>query len=150
MQDAVSALPTTSAFSTSLLPTSIPPALSQPIHEIGAHFFFANYTCDEPPLSEGYYSWLTQKYFEEPPNDALRAAVEAAGMAGISNIFYAPQVASISRERYGRALSATNQALSNPVESGTDTTLITVIALGLFEVTQPLPSDIERRSLTCA
>lgn len=134
MQDVVSALSTASAFSASLLPTTISYALSQPINEIGAHFFFANYTYDEPPLSEGYRAWLAHMYYEDPSNHALRAAIEAVGMAGISNIFYAPQVAAKSKEQYGRALAATKQALSDPVESVADTTLMIVILLGLFEV----------------
>lgn len=153
MQDAVFFLSTRSSFSTSQPHTIIPQrsesknfnflpftsmsyALSQPINELGAHFFFANYTCDEPPLSEAYHSWLTKTYFEDRPNHALRAAIEAAGMAGISNKFYAPHVAFKSKGQYGRALAATKQALSDPVESVADTTLIAVILLGLFEVTQ--------------
>ncbi|KAK3382105.1 hypothetical protein B0T24DRAFT_672118 [Lasiosphaeria ovina] len=54
-------------------------------------------------------------------------------MASISNVFYAPHVASKAREQYGRALAATNQALGDPVESAADTTLATVILLGYFE-----------------
>jgi hypothetical protein len=134
MQSTISALSATPAFLTSLLPISISYTLSQPINEIGAHFFFANYTCNEPPLSEGYHVWLTKTYYEDPPNHGLRAAIEAAGMAGISNKFYAPQIASKSKEQYGRALAATKQALSNPIDLVADTTLATVILLGLFEV----------------
>lgn len=113
---------------------SVSRALSQPIDELGANFFFANYSLNEPPLSKGYHSWLTGMYRAEGTNYALRAAIEAAGMAGISNISYAPGVASRSKECYGRALAATKQALSDPVESVADTTLLTVILLGLFEV----------------
>ena len=100
MQNVVSALSTTPGFSTCLIPTSIPHWLSQPINEVGAHFFFASYTCNEPPLSEAYHAWLTQMYWEDPPNHALRAAIEAAGMAGVSNIFYAPQIESKFKEQY--------------------------------------------------
>ncbi|ORY13038.1 hypothetical protein BCR34DRAFT_562645 [Clohesyomyces aquaticus] len=114
-------------------PTGISPGLSQPINEIGAHFFFANYTCDEPPLSKEYITWLMQMYTEGNNNYALRASVEAAGMAGLSNIFDAPDIASKSKEHYGRALAATNRALSNPVEASTDMTLAAVTFLGLFE-----------------
>jgi hypothetical protein len=136
MQDTVSALPAASLFPISVAPTSISYALYQPISEIAVQFFFANYTCDEPPLSAAYHAWLTQAYYENPPNHALREIIEAAGMAGISNIYYAPQVASKSKEQYGRALAATNRALNNSVESVTDTTLMAVILLGLFEVFQ--------------
>lgn len=118
----------------STFPTSMFHELSQPINEVGAHFFFTKYTCDQPPLSEDYHAWLTQMYFEDCTNHALRAAIEAAGMAGISNIFYAPDVAYKSKEQYCRALAATKLALSDPKESVADTTLVTIILLGLFEV----------------
>lgn len=135
MQHAVSTLSTASAFSTSLLPTSISYTLSQPTNEIAAHFFFANYACDEPPFSKSYLVWLIQMYCEDCPSHALRAAIEATGMAGISNVFYAPNLASKAKEHYGRALAATKLALSDPVESVADTTLMTVILLGIFGVT---------------
>jgi hypothetical protein len=134
MQDAVPNLSTTSPFSTSLPPNSISHPLSQPINEIAANFFFANYSCNEPPFSESYQAWLTQIYSEARPNHALRVAIEAVGLAGISNVSYAPNLASKSQELYGRALAATKQALSDPIESIADSTLMSVITLGLFEV----------------
>jgi hypothetical protein len=131
MQNVVS---TASTFFTYPLPISTLCGLPHSIHEVGAHFFFANYSCDEPPLSKGYHAWLTQIYFENRPHHALRAGIEAAGMAGISNRYYAPYVAFKSKEQYGRALAATKQALSDPVEAVADTTLMAIILLGLFEV----------------
>ena len=116
------------------LPNSIPYTLSRPISDLGSHFFFANYACDGPPPYEGFDTWLTKTYFEDRPNDALRTAIEAVGMAGISNKFHAPHIASKSKEQYGRALAATKQALSDPIKSVADTTLMAVIVLGLFEV----------------
>ncbi|RFU24558.1 hypothetical protein B7463_g11781, partial [Scytalidium lignicola] len=129
--------PTSSSIpSCSSLPpsTSISRTLGQPLNEIGAHFFFANYTCNEPPLSDSYHAWLIQIYREDSTNHALRAAIKAAGMAGIANIFYAPDVASKSKEEYGRALTATKKALADPAESVADTTLLAVILLGFFEL----------------
>jgi hypothetical protein len=55
-------------------------------------------------------------------------------MAGISGIFHAPHVAAKSRELYGHALAATSRALSDIGASKWDTTFLTVILLGLFEV----------------
>ncbi|KAF2475302.1 uncharacterized protein BDR25DRAFT_213918 [Lindgomyces ingoldianus] len=133
VQEVVPALSTVSAVSASPPPISIPYALSQPINEIAAHFFFAHYSCDEPPLSKEYHTWLMQMYFEDRSMNNIRPAIEAAGMAGISNIFYAPYIAWKAKEQYVRALVATNEALGDPVESIADTTLMTVILLGLFE-----------------
>jgi hypothetical protein len=134
MQQALPALAAGSECSIYLLPINISAVLSHPINEVGAHFFFAKYTCEDPPFSKEYNTWLTRVYWEDSPDHALRAAIEAAGMAVISNIFYAPDIACKSKEQYGRALAAMKKALGDPVESLTDTTLMTVIILGLFEV----------------
>jgi hypothetical protein len=116
-------------------PISISYPLSQPINELGANFFFAKYTFNEPAFSSDYHDWLTQSYFEDGPNHVLRAAIEAVGMAGISNVFHAPHVASKSKEQHCEALAAMKQALNDPVQAIADTTFMAVILLGLFEVT---------------
>ena len=73
-------------------------------------------------------------YLKDKANHPLREAIEAAGLAGISNSSYAPELAYRSQEQYVRALKATNKALRDPSESLSDTTLMAVILLGLFEV----------------
>jgi hypothetical protein len=105
-----------------------------PTYQVAVQFFFAHYTCEEPPLSKEYQEWLWKEYYHDPPHHALRAAIEATGMAGLSNKFYAPEIASESHKKYGKALQATKLALCNPIESVTDTSLVTVIALCLYEV----------------
>lgn len=117
-----------------LRPISLSHALSQPINELGANFFFAKYSFSEHPSSSNYHDWLSQSYFEEGPNHVLRMAIEAVGMAGISNVFHAPHVASKSKEQYCDALTAMKQALNDPVQAIADTTFLAVILLGLFEV----------------
>ena len=57
-------------------------------------------------------------------------------MAGISNVFHAPHVASKSKEQYYEGLAAMKQALNDPVQAIADTTFMAVILLGLFEVLQ--------------
>lgn len=54
-------------------------------------------------------------------------------MAGLANISSAPQLAAISKKRYGQAIQALKQALEDPVESVSDTTVMTVLLFGLFE-----------------
>jgi hypothetical protein len=124
------------SLTSSLYPISISHPLSQPINELGANFFFAKYSFNEPPFFSDYHDWLTQSYSEDGPNHVLRAAIEAVGMAGISNVFHAPHVASKSKEQYCEALAAMTQALNDPVQAIADTTFMAVILLGLFEVPQ--------------
>lgn len=133
VQDVVSAYPSASPCPTFVPSTSIAYTFSPPINETGARFFFANFACDRPHLSEHYHDWMSKLYYEDNPNPALRAAIEATGMAGVSNIYYAPNFEFQAKIHYGKALLATKQALSNPAESISDVTLMTVILLGLFE-----------------
>ncbi|KAK7415770.1 hypothetical protein QQX98_005683 [Neonectria punicea] len=105
--------------------------LPQPISDLGASFFFAKYTFNQPPFGEEYHDWLAESYSQN--ESVLRAAIEAVGMAGISNISYAPNVASRSNELYCKAVVVINQALCDPVQVRADATLMAVILLGLFE-----------------
>ena len=72
--------------------------------------------------------------YEDRSNHGSGAAIEAAGMAEMSNISYAPHLAFMSRERYSEALCVTKQTLNDPVQVITDTTYTLFIVLGLFEV----------------
>ena len=118
----------------SSLTASISPLLSQPLNELGANFFFTKYILKEPPFTNNYYDWLIKSYFENGSNHALRATIEAVGMAGISNVYHAPRVAFRSKEKYCMALAAMKQALSDPILAIADTTFMAVGLLGLFEV----------------
>ena len=107
---------------------------SQPINELGANFFFAKYTFKERPFSGAYHDWLTQSYVEYQPNHILRTAIEAVGLAGLSNVFHAPDIASKAKAQYCEVLAGMKQTLNDPVQAIADTTLMAVILLGLFEV----------------
>lgn len=107
------------------------------MNNLGASFFFTKYTFNEVPFCGDYHDWLTQSYFND--GSVLQAAIEAVGMAGISNVSFAPYVASRAKEQYCKAVTAVNLALSDPVQAVADSTLMAVILLGLFEVSQTTP-----------
>lgn len=110
--------------------------LLEPTHDVGANFFFAHYyVCNGPALPEAVRTWLAETYYSSNnPHLALRSILEAAGLAGISNVCHDPRVAVQSKWHYGRALAALNMVLTDTVEAVTDTALMTVILLGLYEV----------------
>ncbi|KAH7127838.1 hypothetical protein B0J13DRAFT_564610 [Dactylonectria estremocensis] len=126
-------------------PTPSPPALyiscppSQPVDKLGVSFYFAKYTFNEAPFGGEYHDWLAQSYSED--GSVLQAAIDAVGMAGISNVSYAPRVASRSKERYAKAIAAVNKALRDPVQVVADSTLMAVILLGLYETVNFATSD---------
>jgi hypothetical protein len=78
---------------------------------------------------------------KDPTCDVLRTAIEAVGLAGLSNTLYAPHLAARAQDRYGKALAGLDGALQDPCIATRDTTLMAVILLGLFEV-----SDAPSRS----
>ncbi|KAK3937231.1 hypothetical protein QBC46DRAFT_461014 [Diplogelasinospora grovesii] len=133
-------------------PSSISYPLSQPANELGANFFFARYTgpLNEAPFSSDFVDWLTQSYLFENTlsSRVLKAAIEAVGMAGISNTSHAPDVFSRSRARYCEALAAMNQALHDPDQAISDATLMAITLCGFFETATFESWDRYRRHWT--
>lgn len=137
------------------MPARISASLSEPTNELGANFFFAKYVFNEHPFSTSYQDWLASSYFRDDRR-TLRAAIEAAGLAGISNVKHSPNIARRSKEQYSDALTAVKQALDDPVQAADDATLMAVIILGLYEVRStslPLPlfivlSSKQRQTIT--
>ncbi len=117
-----------------LTPGRVAYSISQPAVELGTCFFFAKYLSKEAPFSGEYCDWVSQSYSQGRPSHALRATIEAVGMAGMSNVSHAPLLASRSKQRYCEALAAVKLDLADPVQAAADATLMAVILLGLFEV----------------
>lgn len=103
------------------------------VKDVAAGFYFTNYTFVAPPLSTEYNEWLTEAYQNDRPSGILRSIIDAVGLAALANIYYAPQIATISKEKYCHALSSMRSALQDPVVAKEDTTFMTVILLGLYE-----------------
>lgn len=109
--------------------------LSQCVQDLAVNFFFTTYTYSDPPFFRDYRDWLSRCYHDHV-NDVLRAALEAVGLAGLSNVSAGAEViARQSRKRYCRALICMKDALNDPVRTVADTTLMAVMLLILFEVT---------------
>ncbi|KIW73095.1 hypothetical protein PV04_01239 [Phialophora macrospora] len=121
---------------------SIPRPLSMPIDNLGASFFFAKYSFNEEPFFSGYHDWLAHSYLEDGPSNVLRAAIDAVGLAGLSNVSYAPELESKSKEQYCNVLTALKKVLADPARVVENVTLMAVILLILFEVYRATPSSV--------
>ncbi|KAL3458260.1 Alpha/Beta hydrolase protein [Aspergillus heterothallicus] len=118
---------------------------SQPIEDLAAGFFFSKYNIyNGPYFSSISRDWLCEVYVMDPTCDLLRTAIEAIGMAGLSNTSYAPHLSVQAQDRYGKALAALDGALQDPCAATRDTTLMAVILLGLFEVVSSDAADESR------
>jgi hypothetical protein len=67
-------------------------------------------------------------------NSAVNTALNAVGLAALSNIRMSHQMMIKARRAYTMALSQTNQALRDPIKSKQDEILAAVVLLGTFEV----------------
>lgn len=113
---------------------AIPYHVSPSIYDLGVNFFFAKYSFNEEPFFNGYHDWLAEAYLESSSNNILRALIEAVGLAGLSNISSAQELASRSKERYCKALAMLKGVLNDSASATKDSTLMAVILLILFEV----------------
>lgn len=59
--------------------------------------------------------------------------MRAVGFASFSNIVGAPEIMKLARQSYTVALRGTNAALRSPTEAVKDSTLLSIMVLGLFE-----------------
>lgn len=109
-----------------------PPSTPQyPVQELAKGYFFCNYMAGSP--HSGHMSYLIP-LVSDPQSSAINAALNAVGMAALSNIRMSPRMMLKARREYTTALSQTNHALRDPVLSKRDDTLAAVVLLGMFEV----------------
>ncbi|KAJ9608738.1 hypothetical protein H2200_006509 [Cladophialophora chaetospira] len=108
--------------------------MSPSIYELGVNFFFTKYSFSEEPFFNGYHAWLAESYRRADENNVLPALIEAVGLAGLSNVSYAVDLESKSKERYCSALNTLKEVVNDPVLAPEDTTLMAVILLILFEI----------------
>ncbi|KAL4941310.1 hypothetical protein BDV06DRAFT_194816 [Aspergillus oleicola] len=69
-----------------------------------------------------------------PSGRAVAASLNAVGLAALSNIHQSSQLLHNARQEYISALTATNSVLSDPVESMSNSTLVAVAFLGMYEL----------------
>ncbi|KAK7737008.1 hypothetical protein SLS53_006764 [Cytospora paraplurivora] len=77
---------------------------------------------------------LWQPSTSDPERDPVLAGVTAVGLVGVAEMNRSNQVLDAARRSYGKALHLTNAALRNPDEAVKDTTMLSVLILGLFEL----------------
>ncbi|KAJ5890220.1 hypothetical protein N7504_011030 [Penicillium tannophilum] len=102
-----------------------------PVQDLAKGYFFSHYITGG--LEGGHMSYLLP-LIADPGNVAVNSALNAVGLAALSNIRLSPQMMLKARREYTNALSETNQALANTAMSKRDDTLAAVVLLGMFEV----------------
>ncbi|PVH88699.1 hypothetical protein DL98DRAFT_402566 [Cadophora sp. DSE1049] len=108
-------------------------SLAPTIEERATGFFVANFVLGMSGPSKGYLDYLTEVTRTQVLDDGLLSSMRAVGLAGYAHSVHAPSLLKNARYQYYRALQSTNAALRDPVDVKKDTTLLSIMILGIFE-----------------
>jgi hypothetical protein len=111
---------------------------SPPVQDMATCFFFHNFVMSDSDHCRGHMDHLPQMM--QTPCSPLSAAISSVGMACLSNVTRSPGAMVAARQEYTSAVRLTNFALQDPVQSKADGMLMTVMLLGMFEVSRALKS----------
>lgn len=108
--------------------------LLAPLLDQGIAYFMSHYAVglDQPSIrSEAYNKHLATNGF----HPLVATSMTALGLAGVANIYRDTALKSKATKWYVDAITMTNNAIMHPKEVTSDTTLLAITLLGLFEAT---------------
>lgn len=95
-------------------------------------FFFYNYSDFN---AQNTPKRITETlYLQDSDTGPVRTAVQAVGLAGLSNVAKDHRARTEAFANYGRAILKVNEALGDPSQQKSDGVLYAILMLGLFEV----------------
>lgn len=100
-------------------------------HALG--FFVGNYVAQPTFVPRGQFEWITEALACPNSDTILRTSVDAACMAAFANATKSPAIMKKAQAAYGSALRMTNNVLRIKEMAVKDSTLISVIMLGMYE-----------------
>ncbi|KAE8336071.1 hypothetical protein BDV24DRAFT_155490 [Aspergillus arachidicola] len=111
-----------------------PPGFGSSHDELGVNYFLYNFIFGSQSSSRGYLNYIPAAYTANSHHSPmLVASMAAIGLVTLANTTQQPQLAKLARAKYSEAINQVNIALASPTESIKDSTLMSVISLGLFE-----------------
>lgn len=107
--------------------------------ERGTAFFFSRYVTTSENASHQrfdfiYDIWKPGSLAGDRQLDGVMASMTAVGLVGISQLTHSEEVIDSARKSYGTALCLTNAALRDREEAIKDTTMLSILILGVFEM----------------
>lgn len=106
--------------------------LSSNANEIGVNSFLRNFVTGQSS-SRGCLNYIPSVYRDNGEQPTLVSSMSAVGLVALANSTRQPELTNIARAKYTEAISNLNAALASPIESVKDSTLMSVISLGVFE-----------------
>jgi hypothetical protein len=113
-------------------PESMTLGIMPSVEEQAQCFFIANYVAQSDIIPRGELEWVTELLGQSHLDEAFRASVNATSLAGFANATKSPAIMRRAQVAYTSALRMTNSALSVKETAVKDSTLVSVIMLGMY------------------
>jgi hypothetical protein len=107
--------------------------LAPTIEDLATGFFISNYVIGNSALGRGHLDPIENMSRFGGFDEALLCSMKAVGLAGFAHAAHAPHLLKNAQYQYVRAIQSTNAALRDPVAVKKDSTLLSVMILGIFE-----------------
>lgn len=114
-------------------PESMTMEIVPSIEDQAMGFFISNHVSQPTLVPRGQYEWVLEALSQPGCEEVLQNSVNAASLAGLANSTKNPHIMAKAQKAYGSALRMTNNALRIKDTAIKDSTLISVIMLGLYE-----------------
>ena len=105
--------------------------LNPSLDEMGVNYFLRDFVAGGRSPSRGYLNYIPTVYSADAEHPTLVASMAAVGLVALA--VHQPELAIHAHAKYSEAIRRVNNALASPVESVKDSTLMSVISLGVFE-----------------
>lgn len=112
---------------------STPPTrgLDPSLEEIGVNYFLQEFVAGGRCPSRGYLNYIPTVYSADAEHLTLVTSMAAVGLVALAT--RQPELTIRAHAKYSEAIRLVNNALASSVESVKDSTLMSVISLGVFE-----------------
>jgi len=107
--------------------------LAPTIEDLATGFFISNYVIGNTRPHKGHLDPIEDMTRVGQLDEGLLSCMKAVGLAGFAHASHAPHLLRNARYQYVRALQSTNVALRDPVQVKKDSTLMSIMILGIFE-----------------
>ncbi|KAF2630814.1 hypothetical protein BU25DRAFT_334528 [Macroventuria anomochaeta] len=114
-------------------PESMTMEITSSVEDQAVGFFISNHVSQPTLIPRGQYEWVIEALNEPGCEEILRCSVHAASLAGLANSTKNSVIMAKAHAAYGSALRMTNNALRVKETAVKDTTLVSVIMLGMYE-----------------
>ena len=108
-------------------------SLRPSVEDIGVNYFFHNFIVGSRSSSRGCLNYIPSVHHAGSHDSTLAASMAAVGLAALASSRQQLELASHARAKYSEAVRRVNAALTSPVDYAKDSTLMSVISLGVFE-----------------